>query len=83
MQENAKSLIIYLVEKYNDKFENIHYVDIFKKLKTKYDQVKSVFQHSCAIKCDYTFPDRRFVGLFYITTRLQREWLQGHKILEL
>lgn len=38
VDENAKSLIIYLVEKYNDKFENIQYVDIFKKLKTKYDQ---------------------------------------------
>lgn len=37
-EENARSLIIYLIEKYYDKFENVLYVDIFKKLKTKYDQ---------------------------------------------
>lgn len=38
VEENAKSLIVYLIEKYYDKFENILYVDVFKKLKMKYDQ---------------------------------------------
>eukprot|EP00250_Pteridium_aquilinum_P011113 c19843_g1_i1 orf=845-3544(-) len=37
-EENARSLIVYLIEKYYDKFENVLYVDIFKKLKTRYDQ---------------------------------------------
>ncbi|KAH7434115.1 hypothetical protein KP509_06G000800 [Ceratopteris richardii] len=36
--ENAKALIIYLIEKYYQNLENIQYVDIFKKLKTRYDQ---------------------------------------------
>ena len=44
MQDNAKSLIFYLIEKYYDKLVSIDYVDTIQKLKLKYDQVILVSQ---------------------------------------
>lgn len=42
LKENVKTLIGYIVENYYGKFESIHYVDTFKKLKTRYEQVSEV-----------------------------------------
>ena len=39
VQDDAKSLLVYLVEKYYDKLKHIQYVDIFEKMKIKHDQV--------------------------------------------
>mgnify|MGYP006962886471 CR=1 FL=1 len=39
VQDDAKSLLVYIIEKYYDKLKHIQYVDIFEKMKIKYDQV--------------------------------------------
>lgn len=38
LKENVKTLIVYIIEKYYDKLENIQYVNTFNKIKNKYDQ---------------------------------------------
>jgi hypothetical protein len=39
MQENIKSLVTHLVEAFYSRLEHIDYVDTFRALKLKYDQV--------------------------------------------
>lgn len=39
MQDNSKTLLVYVVEKYYEKLKHIHYVDIFERMKIKYTQV--------------------------------------------
>ena len=39
MQENIKSLITHLVETFYSRLEHVDYVDTFRALKLKYDQV--------------------------------------------
>ena len=44
VQEGIKTLIVHLVEKYSSKLESIDYVDTFRALKLKYEQVSIYFQ---------------------------------------
>ena len=41
VQDDAKTLLVYVVEKYYDKLKHIHYVEIFEKMKIKYVQVRN------------------------------------------
>lgn len=46
LQEGNKTLIVHLVETYSSKLESIDYVDTFKALKLKYEQVRNIVTFS-------------------------------------
>lgn len=62
LQENIKTLIVHLIEKYSSKLESIDYVDTFRALKLKYEQV-SICRKACGIGFLYFFI---FVNFMYI-----------------
>ena len=74
VQDDAKSLLVYIIEKYYDKLKHIQYVDIFEKMKIKYDQVHNNVSRFiltvqmlgcefCCLNLLYSFRPRRFSRL--------------------